>query len=146
MHVTLAYGSDGLPVDFQRPVDVIEPADRQPVEHPHAALQDALRHPIESRPLREIAAPGDRVAIVISDVTRPAPNRAMVRALLRELAHVPPDRIMLLIATGLHRPCTRNEIEGMLGARHHRDLCRSAGAGARRRLPRAGRRGDARRG
>ncbi len=116
MRVTLAYGTTGLPVDFGRPVDVIEPAARQVVEHPEVALRDALRQPIGSRPLRELAAPGDRVAIVISDVTRPAPNRAMVRALLHELADVPPERIVLLIATGLHRPCTRQEIEGMLGA------------------------------
>lgn len=116
MRVTLAYGTTGLPVDFGRPVDVIEPAGGQVLEHPRQALLAALRHPIESRPLRELAVPGDQVVIVISDVTRPAPNRAMVRALLQELAHVPPDRITLLIATGLHRPCTREEIDSMLGA------------------------------
>ncbi|MDE2989660.1 MAG: nickel-dependent lactate racemase [Chloroflexota bacterium] len=116
MRVTLAYGTTGLPVDFRRPVDVIEPAGRRLVEHPQVALRDALRQPIESPPLREIAASGDRVAIVISDVTRPAPNRAMVRALLHELAHVPREQILLMIATGLHRPCTQQEIEGMLGA------------------------------
>lgn len=116
MRVTLAYGTTGLPVDFGRPVDVIEPAGGEPLEDPRESLRTALRHPIESRPLREIAAPGDRVVIVMCDVTRPAPNRAMVQALLHELAHVPPDRITLLIATGLHRPCTPAEIDGMLGA------------------------------
>ena len=115
MRVTLAYGTTGLPVDFRRPVDVIEPAGGEPLEDPRAALRDALRRPIESRPLREIAAPGDRVVIVISDVTRPAPNRAMVQALLHELSHVPSDQITLLIATGLHRPCTPAEIDDMLG-------------------------------
>ena len=139
MRVTLAYGTTGLAVDFRRPVDVIEPAGGGPLEDSHAALRAALRSPIESRQLREIAAPGDQVAIVISDVTRPAPNRAMVQALLHELAHVPPDQITLLIATGLHRPCTPEEIEGMLGAdvasaytvRNHNaedaDACRDIG-------------------
>ena len=116
MRVTLAYGTNGLPVSFRRPVDVIEPAEGKPLDDPREALRAALRDPIDARPLGEIAASGDQVVIVISDVTRPAPNRAMVSALLGELAHVPPEQITLLIATGLHRPCTPEEIEGMLGA------------------------------
>ena len=116
MRVTLAYGTNGLPVSFRRPVDVIEPAEGKPLDDPREALRAALRDPIDARPLGEIAASGDQVVIVISDVTRPAPNRAMVGALLGELAHVPPEQITLLIATGLHRPCTPEEIEGMLGA------------------------------
>lgn len=115
MRVTLAYGKNGLPVDFGRSVDVIRPGTSTPVRNPSKALAYALRNPLGTQPLRDIARLGDQVAIAISDVTRPAPNQAMVRALLQELAHVPTDRITLLIANGLHRPCTSDEMKQMLG-------------------------------
>ena len=115
MRVKLAYGTDGLPVDFKHPVDVIEPGDIPPLDDPSKALELALRNPLGSPPLRDTAKPGDRVVISISDITRPAPNRAMLLALLNELAHVPSDQITILIATGLHRACTPAEIEQMLG-------------------------------
>ena len=80
------------PVSFRRPVDVIEPAEGKPLDAPREALRAALRDPIDARPLGEIAASGDQVVIVISDITRPAPNRATVSALLGELRTCRPSR------------------------------------------------------
>ena len=114
MRVTLAYGQDGLSVDFDAAVDVIEPA-AAPVLPP-SALPDALRSPIASPPLRDLVRPHARVTLVISDVTRPAPNRPLVEAVLHEIDHVPRERISILVATGLHRPCRMDELEAMLGA------------------------------
>ncbi len=116
MRVDLAYGSGVLPVEFARGVDVIEPADAPALGDVDAALSEALRHPTEAPPLRQIAGSGDQVVVVISDSTRPAPNRQMVRSVLQEIAHVPEDRITLMVATGLHRPTRTDELELMLGA------------------------------
>jgi nickel-dependent lactate racemase len=57
----------------------------------------------------------DRVAIVISDITRPTPNERMVPWLLEELSHVPRSQFVILNGTGSHRANTRIELIGMLG-------------------------------
>jgi len=81
-----------------------------------SAVRKAVCSPIGSPRLREIARPGKKITIVINDVTRPAPSRLMVEELTRELGGVGVrDReISLLIATGSHRPTTREELNNIL--------------------------------
>ena len=45
----------------------------------------ALEEPIESLKLREIIRPGEKIAIVTSDITRPMPTAKVMPALLDEL-------------------------------------------------------------
>ena len=67
-------------------------------------------------PLRELARPGQTVAISVCDITRPMPSSRVLPVLLAELDHVPRDQISILVATGTHRSNTVEELEGMLGA------------------------------
>lgn len=115
--VQLAYGKTGLEVEF-RPewnVTVVEPRFVPALPHPEAALRQALRHPLGSPPLRELVSPTDRVGIVFSDITRPAPNHLLLPAVLDELAHVPVGNVTLFNALGTHRPNSDEELRGMLG-------------------------------
>ena len=117
MHVHLDYGMDGLDVELPDDrVTVIEPRSRPPIADPHAALIDAFRAPIGRAPLREIVGAGQSVAISVCDATRAQPRRETLEAIFEELAHVAPERITILIATGTHRANTPAEIERMLGA------------------------------
>ncbi|MCK4314519.1 MAG: nickel-dependent lactate racemase, partial [Anaerolineae bacterium] len=75
----------------------------------------ALRRPLGTPPLREMVKPEDTVAIVFSDITRPTPNDRLLPPLLAELCHVPREQIVLINATGMHRPNTEEELRGMLG-------------------------------
>jgi len=52
----------------------------------------------------------------VCDATRAQPRRETLEAIFEELAHVAPERITILIATGTHRANTPAEIERMLGA------------------------------
>jgi len=83
-----------------------------------AAVREALRQPVGSPPLRQIAKPGDRVCIVFTDITRASPDHLLIPALLSELeaAGVPDANIVLLCGTGLHRPSTAAEKAVKLGA------------------------------
>jgi nickel-dependent lactate racemase len=116
--VELQYGRGPLAVELPDSVDVFLPAHSQPIADPEAALREALLSPIESAPLRELVRPEDSVAIVISDITRPAPNRVMVPPILETLAEagIPSQSVSIIVATGMHRPSTRKELESMLGA------------------------------
>jgi len=118
MKVHLPYGKNGLDVVLPDYADVFLPAHSPPVSDPNAAVREALLSPIKSRPLRELVRPGDSVAVVISDITRPAPNRVIIPPILETLAGagVPRERVKIIVGTGMHRPSTRDELETMLGA------------------------------
>ncbi len=116
MIVTLAYGDNGL--DVELPDDrttVIEPRFLPGLPDEDGALKTAIRNPIGTRPLRQLVAAHQTVAISVCDITRPAPTRLMLPALLRELEHVPPEQVTILIATGTHRANTPDELDAMLG-------------------------------
>jgi nickel-dependent lactate racemase len=75
------------------------------------AVLQALAHPIDSPPLKELAGPGQRVCILFTDFTRLSPDHVLIPALLSELEHAGtrPEDITLLCATGMHRPSTAEE-------------------------------------
>ena len=118
MKVQLAYGRTGLRVDLPNHAHVLEPAQVPALPDPIAAVREALRRPIGCAPLQELVMPGDTVAIVFSDVTRPAPNHIIIPVLLEELAEAGIDRrsITLINALGMHRVNTPDELRSMLGA------------------------------
>ncbi len=112
----LAYGRDGLWVDLpDRNVTVVEPRFVAGLPDEEAAITQALRRPLNSPPLRELATPDDTVAILFSDITRPTPNDRLLPPLLAELSHIPRERIILINATGAHRTSTEEELRRMLG-------------------------------
>ena len=117
MNVTLAYGKTDLTVSLPDELDVtiVEPRFVEGLSDEEGALRDALRGPVSSPPLKELAGPSDTVGIVVNDITRPTPYRVILPVLLGELAHVPPGRIVLLVATGTHRANTEAELRAMLG-------------------------------
>jgi nickel-dependent lactate racemase len=116
MRVRLDYGSDGLDVELpDERVTVIEPMFRAAVPDAHATLLEAIRHPIEGPPLRQLVRPGQRVAISVCDITRAQPRREQILALLDEMPGIARADVTILIATGTHRINTPDELERMLG-------------------------------
>ncbi len=117
MRVRLAYGDDGIDVDFPDGLTtVVEPRYIPSLPDEEGALRTAIRNPLGTRPLRQLVSAGQTVAISVCDVTRPAPTRLMLPAILRELSHVPRNQVTVLIATGTHRANTRDELISMLGS------------------------------
>jgi lactate racemase len=88
------------------------------LEDVEAALAQALDHPIHCEPLSRLAAGKRTAAISVCDITRPAPNSVTLPPLLARLhaAGIPVEGITILIATGLHRGATREELDIILGA------------------------------
>lgn len=82
-----------------------------------AALAEALDHPVGCAPLSELAAGKRTAAISVCDITRPVPNALVLPPLLTRLhaAGIPVEGITILIATGLHRGATPEELDQILG-------------------------------
>lgn len=117
MKVRLAYGKKGIEIHLP---DELHPVVVEPVYVPGLAdqtqsVRDALRRPIGSQALRDVVRSSGKVSVVFNDITRPTPYPIILPALLAELDHVRDDHIVLLNATGTHRPNTEPELRTMLG-------------------------------
>lgn len=115
MKTDILYGKEGLSLNLPDDSFIIEPTNLPKVENEQEALLQAVRNPIGTTPLREQVKSTDRVAIVISDITRPTPNHILVPFLIKELEHVPLGNFVIINGTGTHRDQTREEFVEMLG-------------------------------
>ena len=117
MKVHLSYGRHGLDVELPDDADVLLPERTPALPRPEAAVREALRQPIGSRPLSALLRPSDSVAIVISDITRPVPNQLLLPPILEAVADagIPRQQVVIVNATGTHRPNTREELLAMVG-------------------------------
>lgn len=83
------------------------------------AVVEALENPIGTPRLRNIVHPGEKIAIITSDITRPLPTYRIMPALLDELsaAGVSSEDIVLVFALGSHRGHTPEEQKKLAGER-----------------------------
>jgi nickel-dependent lactate racemase len=92
----------------------------------------ALANPIGSPRLREIVKPGETIAIVTSDVTRPCPTWQILPHILDELyaAGVKASDVFLVFALGSHRKHTDEEQKKLAGERAYSEIrCIDSDAG-----------------
>ncbi|NLI21405.1 MAG: nickel-dependent lactate racemase [Clostridiales bacterium] len=83
---------------------------------PETIIREALERPIGSPPLSELARGKRRVLVITSDHTRPVPSRLTLPPMLAAIRQGSPDAdIVILIATGMHRPTTEAELRRKLG-------------------------------
>ena len=74
-------------------------------------VERAMDNPIGSKSLEELVQGKRRMVIISSDHTRPVPSRVTMPIILRRIREANPDiKITILIATGFHRPTTKQEL------------------------------------
>lgn len=76
-----------------------------------AATLAAVRCPIASQPLQKVVRKGDKVAVIVSDVTRLVRTAEFLPVIISEInaAGVPDEDITIIVATGTHRAHTHDE-------------------------------------
>jgi nickel-dependent lactate racemase len=119
MRVPLAYGRDGLVVELpdRNVVKCLGYRPAQPVVDPECAVRERLARPTGTVALAELARGRRSACVVISDVTRPVPNEVILKPLLQALEQggIARRDIVILVATGLHRPNLGDELVEMVG-------------------------------
>ena len=119
MRVELNYGRTGLPLELPEDlqVTILRKPPMPELTDPPAAVRRALAEPLDAPPLAELARGAGSAAIAICDITRPVPNHLFLRPLVETLmsAGIPAERIVVLVATGLHRPNLGAELEELVG-------------------------------
>jgi len=135
MNARFSFGKGGLDVavpDGFR-TQVLHSKTVAPLEDEAAALGRALDDPIGCAALVEMAKGKRTAAISVCDITRPAPNPVTLPPLLERLhaAGIPVEGVTILIATGLHRAATEDEVKTIVGpeiARRYRIVSHDAKA------------------
>jgi len=82
-----------------------------------ADIRYSLEHPVNSKRLKDIIKPGEKIAIITSDITRPMPTYKVMPELLAELRAGGADfkDITLVFALGSHRKQTEEEKKKLAG-------------------------------
>jgi nickel-dependent lactate racemase len=111
----LPYGSRSVSIDVE--ADRVEHQGGAPIADEEAAIQDALLHPIASPPLSEVAKKGERVAIIVNDITRLTRTELMLPPIVETLnrAGIPDADIFVVFALGIHRRQTAEERRSIIG-------------------------------
>ncbi len=79
-------------------------------------VKDSLDNPIGTPRLEELAKDKENVVIITSDHTRPVPSRVIMPQILERIRNENPKaKIKILVATGFHRPSTKDELIFKLG-------------------------------
>ena len=120
----LPFGDGYLPVavSTERLLGVVLPkaapnGDRAEQE----VVRQALGRPLGTPALRALVRPGQQVAIVVSDGTRPCPTDRLLPPVLEELAAagVSDADVTVVVALGLHRAQTPAELAALVGPEVH---------------------------
>ncbi len=87
-------------------------------------VRRALSQPVGAPLLSEVVKPGEKIAIVTSDITRPMPTYVVMPPLLDALydAGIKKEDITLVFALGSHRMHTPEEMKKLAGERAYEEI------------------------
>ena len=127
MKINFGYGSGVQTVELPER-NLLGILESNPMTHARRgedAVAYALANPIGSLPLHQLVKPGQKVAIVTSDISRPLPTYKVLPSLLDELYRggIRREDITLVFALGSHRTHTEEEKEHLAGPRGKEIRC-----------------------
>lgn len=106
------HGTQEIELPEEKVLQVINGNPSTKIEDVKQATLEAIRNPIGSEPLQKVVVKGDKVGIVVSDITRSwIRTNEFLPVIIDELnlAGIPDEDIFVLVAQGTHRAHTRKE-------------------------------------
>lgn len=117
--IEFGYGKTKMAVEIKKKnlISSLLPKKQENCGDYRAVLKESLDHPIGSKRLGEIAKAGQKVALIISDVTRPCPSYKILPFVVGELneAGVKDEDIIIVSGLGSHRKQSREEHQRLVG-------------------------------
>jgi len=126
--ISIQLGKEVVEINLPDNTEILSTNQPKPFSDPAFFIQKALANSIGSPSLDKILEqklkknPGAKAVVIISDNTRPVPYKGgsgiLWPILEKLLAHnIPKERILILVATGTHRPLSEQELREMLDPR-----------------------------
>lgn len=119
--IQLKYGRETVLCELPG-AQVLQAAEQAVPAAAEELVRRSLAQPIGTVRLDHIVGPGEKVTIVVSDITRYSGSEIFLPILVAELNRlgVPDQDIEIIIALGIHRPQTAAEHRQILGSIHGR--------------------------
>lgn len=99
-------GQVDVALEEENIIDVLYGNLTEPLCDIRASLFESIRNPVGGLPLQEFAGPGDKIAIVISDMSRFWMRQDLVVphlvSFLNDMCNIPDEDIVIVIANGTH--------------------------------------------
>ena len=118
--VKLLYGKNGITLNIQDDwnANIIRKPLMPIIDDISGEVNKALNNPINSLSIDKISSKGKSVCILLCDITRPVPNKLFLKQIIIKFinAGISADNILIIIATGLHRPASQDEINEIIGS------------------------------
>ncbi|WP_448530764.1 nickel-dependent lactate racemase [Pseudothermotoga sp.] len=120
MKVSLKYGEKQLQLEVPDHTEILSPKTEFPsVDDPFGEVRRALDNPIASPTLTQVVEnmKPRKIAILVSDLTRPSPSHIIVPPILEELnrAGVKREQIKIVFGLGFHRKMSEEEMKKAVG-------------------------------
>ena len=121
--VDVPWGTRELKVsipDSWRILGVLKPENVPACTSPEDILREKLMNPSGVTGLKHRDLSTSKILIVVDDISRPTPVDRFFGIVLEQLlaAGAKKENISILLALGVHRPMTREEVEGKVGAKN----------------------------
>jgi len=114
---SVPYGDDYLRIEDLKatvltPKPVLKPRDEV------AIVAQSLESPIGTEDLGRLVSTKSKIALIVSDITRPCPTNKIAPIVISKLLSygISKENIVIVFATGIHRPHTRDEWIKLLGS------------------------------
>ena len=126
MKLEFGYGNGVQTVEVSEK-NLIAVLESNPIAHERwgeEAVRYALANPIGAPLLREKVKPGQKIAIITSDISRPLPSYDVLPAVLDELyaGGAKPEDVTVVLALGSHRRHTEEEKRKLVGERCYTEV------------------------
>lgn len=119
MNINLPVGKETkiLSIDDNIDYEVLMPQFGGQNLEKESAIREAILNPISSERICNLVGKDDKIAIVMTDITRKLPEDIILKVIHEELktAGVKDENVTIVIANGTHRPDTEDEIIEMYG-------------------------------
>ncbi len=108
-----------LPIQDKNIIKILNLKKQKALLNPENKLRELLKNPIGCPSLRELIfqKKTSKILIIVNDITRPTPYEIILPPLLDELQQIgiKKENIIFIIATGIHRSNSQEEIKEMFG-------------------------------
>ena len=117
-NIKLLYGKNGLLLNIENnwKPNIIRKPIMPIIENIQKKIAEIFVKPINSKSLYEICKNSKSACILVCDITRPVPNDLFIEYMIKDMnkAGIELKNIIIIIATGLHRPAPEKEIKEII--------------------------------
>lgn len=113
MKIKMDYGKEGMEINVPDYSEVLIPNHKLEIKNPEESITKSLLSPINANSLLSLYKGGMTVGISVCDHTRAQPRNEIITSILNLFEGIKKENFLVFIATGTHRPTTKNEIKEM---------------------------------